>query len=287
MKVVVQVINAFTDNGVGGNPAGVVLQAERFSPSQKQHIAANVGFSETAFVSPSQSADFKLEFFTPTKQIPHCGHATIATFGYLFQTGQITRDTSSKETIDGNRRIFFVGDMAFMEQRAPRYEAINAQEVLASLGITAEQLLDQHVPIIVNTGNSFALVPLRDETAVLSVHPKFDVIEQISSKHNLVGYYVFSRQTHVVGRDADARMFAPLYGIQEESATGMAAGPLACYLYDYLGVKRDRFVIEQGYLMSPRAPSELIAQLDLKNAKIEALMVGGKATVMRAIELEI
>ena len=97
MKVVVQVINAFTDNGTGGNPAGVVFQAERFSQSQKQLIAANAGFSETAFVSPSQTADFKLDFFTPTRQIPHCGHATIATFGYLRQTGQITRDSSSKE----------------------------------------------------------------------------------------------------------------------------------------------------------------------------------------------
>ncbi|HET7376317.1 MAG TPA: PhzF family phenazine biosynthesis isomerase, partial [Anaerolineae bacterium] len=169
MKVVVQVINAFTDNGTGGNPAGVVFQAERFSQSQKQLIAANAGFSETAFVSPSQTADFKLEFFTPTRQIPHCGHATIATFGYLRQTGQITRDTSSKETIDGDRRILLRDGLAFMEQQAPQYEAINTHEVLASLGITYEQLLHQHGPIIVNTGNRFAVVPVQDEAAVASV----------------------------------------------------------------------------------------------------------------------
>ena len=287
MKIVIQVVGAFTDDGKGGNPAGVVLQSERFSQTQKQLIAAKAQFSETAFVSPSQSADYKLEFFTPSKQIPHCGHATIATFGYLFQTGQITGQTSSMETIDGNRAILFVDDMAFMEQRAPRYEAISAQEVLSSLGINSEQLLDGYSPIIVNTGNSFVLVPLRDEAAVRGVHPKFETIEQISAKYNLIGYYVFSRQTQVAGRDAGARMFAPLYGIQEESATGMAAGPLACYLNDYMKIQRDQFIIEQGLLMTPPSPSELIARLDLKNAKIQKLLVGGKSTPLRTMEVEI
>lgn len=74
MKVVAQVISGFTDGGAGGNPAGVVFDAERFSRGDKQAIAAQAGFSETAFVSPSQKADFKLEFFTPTKQIPHRGY---------------------------------------------------------------------------------------------------------------------------------------------------------------------------------------------------------------------
>lgn len=287
MKVIINVVGAFTDGGKGGNPAGVVLQSERFDQTQKQLIAAKAGFSETAFVSPSQSADFRLEFFTPTKQIPHCGHATIATFGYLFQTGQITSQTSSKETIDGNRAILFVDDMAFMEQRSPRYEAISADEVLSSLGINSDQLLDGYSPIIVNTGNSFVMVPLRDEAAVRGVNPKFEIIEEISTEQNLIGYYVFSPQTQGAGRDAGARMFAPLYGIQEESATGMAAGPLACYLYDYMKIQRDQYVIEQGILMTPPSPSELIARLDLENANIRKVMVGGKSTPLRTMEVEI
>jgi len=86
---------------------------------QKLKIAAKVGLSETAFVSSSKSADFKLDFFTPKRQIAHCGHATIATFSYLQQLGRIGKETTSKETIDGNRNIFIDGDMAFMEQLAP------------------------------------------------------------------------------------------------------------------------------------------------------------------------
>ena len=69
MKIEIQIINAFIDGESGGNPAGVVLDADKFSAMQKLKIAAKVGLSETAFVSSSKSADFKLDFFTPKRQI--------------------------------------------------------------------------------------------------------------------------------------------------------------------------------------------------------------------------
>ena len=125
METEVQIINAFIDGESGGNPAGVVLNADELSAQQKLNIAAKVGLSETAFVSSSKSADFKLDFFTPTRQIAHCGHATIATFSYLQQLGKIGKSATSKETIDGNRNIFIDGDMAFMEQLAPSYKKID------------------------------------------------------------------------------------------------------------------------------------------------------------------
>ena len=114
MMLEVPIVNAFVDQGVGGNPAGVVLDAEALDSAQKLAIAAAVGVSETAFVSPSSLADFKLEFFTPTRQIAHCGHATIATFSFLRQTGRLDRDATSKETIDGRREIRMRGEAAFM-----------------------------------------------------------------------------------------------------------------------------------------------------------------------------
>ena len=91
MKIEAHIINAFIDGNIGGNPAGVVLNADGLSSSQKLEIAAIIGLSETAFVSSSKVADFKLDFFTPTKQIAHCGHATIAIFIYLRELGLITK----------------------------------------------------------------------------------------------------------------------------------------------------------------------------------------------------
>jgi len=80
VRVTVNIINAFGDNADGGNPAGVVLDADTLTDSQKLTIAKKVDLSETAFVSKSLQADYKLDFFTPTRQIAHCGHATIAVF---------------------------------------------------------------------------------------------------------------------------------------------------------------------------------------------------------------
>jgi PhzF family phenazine biosynthesis protein len=284
MEIEVQIINAFIDGESGGNPAGVVLDTDEFSAQQKLKIAAKVGLSETAFVSSSKSADFKLDFFTPTRQIAHCGHATIATFSYLQQLGRIGKAATCKETIDGNRDIVIDGDMAFMEQLAPNYKEIDhcMDSLISSLGIAAHDLLSNHKPFIVNTGNSFLVVPLKDETVVLSVHPDFKAIQRISEEFDLIGYYIFSQHTKVPERDAGTRMFAPRYGINEESATGMAAGPLACYLYDNMGINKDVFLIEQGHFMKPPSLSVITVKLNLKDRKITGLIAGGKAKVLKS-----
>jgi PhzF family phenazine biosynthesis protein len=289
MEIEVQIINAFIDGESGGNPAGVVLDADGLSAQQKLKIAAKVGLSETAFVSSSKSADFKLDFFTSTRQIAHCGHATIATFSYLQQLSRIGKAATSKETIDGNRDIFIDGTMAFMEQLAPSYKEIDHRidSLISSLGIAVHDLLPNHKPFIVNTGNSFLVVPLKDETAVLSVHPDFKAIQRISEEFDLIGYYIFSQNTKIPERDADTRMFAPRYGINEESATGMAAGPLACYLYDKMDIIRNVFLIEQGHLMKPPSPSIITVKLNLEDGKITGLIAGGKAKVMKSLNISI
>ncbi|MBU1285100.1 MAG: PhzF family phenazine biosynthesis protein [Gammaproteobacteria bacterium] len=288
----VRIVNAFVDGEQGGNPAGVVLQADALSAAQKQAIAAQVGLSETAFVSSSQSAAFKLEFFTPTRQIAHCGHATVATFSLLRQLGLVSEGWSSKETIDGNRDILLRGDMAFMEQRQPQYLDLRSEpealaEVLASLGKTPEQLLPGLWPTRVNTGASFVIVPLRNEAQVAAIVPDQAELARLSEQFELIGFYVFSQQTRQPGRDAGARMFAPRYGIDEESATGMAAGPLACFLHDYLGVAGPSLLIEQGYLMQLPSASMITVDLQLAEGRIERLLAGGKAQVISELTLEL
>lgn len=76
----VYVMSAFSKDNKGGNKAGVVLNREELSVSQKMEIAKELGYSETAFVTDSDVADYKIEYFTPTDEVPLCGHATIATF---------------------------------------------------------------------------------------------------------------------------------------------------------------------------------------------------------------
>jgi PhzF family phenazine biosynthesis protein len=292
MQIEVQIVNAFVDGEAGGNPAGVVLDADNLEQSQKLAIAAAVGLSETAFVSGSEKAAFKLEFFTPSRQIAHCGHATIATFSLLRQLGRVGEGWTSKETIDGNRDILIAGEMAFMQQLAPRYQDIDAdsalyQEILAALRIDAQQLMPEVLPSVVNTGNGFLVVPLRDEAAVAGLKPDQALIERLSEQLDLIGFYVFSSQVRAAGRDAGARMFAPRYGIEEEAATGMAAGPLACFLRDRLGLTASRLLIEQGWLMPAPSPSLITVDLQIGEAGIERLMAGGTAHVMRSTHVRL
>ena len=287
MKIDVQVVNAFIEGGQGGNPAGIVLDADHLTASQKQRIAAGVGLSETAFVSSSTAADFKLEFYTPTRQIAHCGHATIAAFSYLHQLKRIPSAATSKETIDGNRNIFMDGDMAFMEQLAPRYRPVEeaVPRIRASLGLSAEAFPPDARPLIVDTGNAFLMVPLASIPAVAGAKPDFQAIEAISEAWDLIGYYIFASAPQTPGRDAGARMFAPRFGIDEEAATGMAAGPLGCYLYDKMGVHKEVFHIGQGHLMQPPSPSVIEVRLTVDDGRISGLLAGGKAKHMSTITI--
>ncbi|XSG75693.1 PhzF family phenazine biosynthesis protein [Herpetosiphon llansteffanensis] len=292
MQLEVQIVNAFIDGASGGNPAGVVLHADGLTTEQKLAVAQQVGVSETAFVSASDVATIKLEFFTPTRQIAHCGHATIATFSLLRQLNHVPAGQLSKETIDGLRKIIVADDQAFMQQLAPRYQQFElsdpiAQQALQSLNLRSDALLSGSLPTLVNTGNSFLIIGLASEQTLAELQPNFAQIQQISEQLDLIGYYVFTPATKQPGRSAGTRMFAPRYGIREEAGTGMAAGPLACYLYDKLGLQQTSFLIEQGWLMQPASPSVIEVQLKLADGAIQSLLAGGRAKVMQTLEVEL
>jgi PhzF family phenazine biosynthesis protein len=80
MKVKAKIVNAFTDSLEGGNPAGVVLDSPELTDKQMADITKQLKVSETAFVFPSEKADFNIRFFSPDIEVDLCGHATIATF---------------------------------------------------------------------------------------------------------------------------------------------------------------------------------------------------------------
>jgi PhzF family phenazine biosynthesis protein len=288
-----QIVNGFVTDGIGGNPAGVVLDADNLSEKEMLSIAANIGLSETAFVSSSVTEGFKLDFFTPNRRIAHCGHATIATFSYLAELGRVSDGETSKETVDGPRKISIKKGAAYMEQLAPKYrmpadwqkDGVSADDVLASLGLSENDLDIRVSPVLVNTGNSFIVIGVKDGSVLRDLKPDFDLISAISEKLDLIGYYVFTTDKSATDKDATTRMFAPRYAIEEESATGMAAGPLACFLRDHLGVSKDTLIIEQGNFMSPASPSRITVELSLANGQIQGLMAGGHGKVSENLHI--
>jgi len=282
----IKIINAFSNTNNGGNPAAIVLDADRFTSYEKQLIAAKVGLSETAFISSSDRADYKFDFFTPNRQIAHCGHATVAAFAYLRQLGQIKRNHATKETIDGNRSILFDGDEVFMEQMAPRFTVPDSADwrlILESIGVNKTDVVC--APVMTYTGNIFMILEVKNEAILKGLRPNHAMITNMSEKYGLIGYYVFCRPADNK-YDATTRMFAPAYGISEEAATGMAAGPLACYLYHYVN-KQSSYLIEQGRLMPKSSPSEIKVNMTLDGDRIAGLYAGGNAVLSHEINVEI
>lgn len=278
----IHIVNAFTADGRGGNPAGVVLDADALGHDDKLRIAADTGLSETAFVSRSATSTVRLEFFTPTRQIAHCGHATIAAFGLLRALGRLGEGEHTKETIDGARRVSIRGESVWMEQRAPRFESLaddadRTARFAASLGHGVHA-----APVIVDTGNRFALIEYSDTARLAAVVPDLALVHRLSDEADLIGYYLFTRDTRSHDIAATTRMFAPRYGIAEEAATGMAAGPLACLLHRDHGLG-PRLRIEQGAWMAPASPSHVDVVLEMDGDRIGALFAGGRASVVRTV----
>lgn len=290
------IINGFVSHGEGGNPAGVVFEADHLSETQMLQVAAKIGLSETAFVSDSDEAGFKLDFFTPNRRIAHCGHATIAAFAYMAETGRVSDGETSKMTVDGPRKIIIKGEQAFMEQTAPRYRGtetwaeqdVTLTDVLDSVGLTEADLIEGIEPCVVNTGNSFMVIPVQNAEILAGISPDQHAISAISDKFDLIGYYVFSPTPDVSAAHATTRMFGPRYAIPEEAATGMAAGPLGCFLYDVMGIKETHLKIDQGYFMIPASPSVIAVDLVTDpSGTIISLTAGGYGRSMREVEITV
>ncbi len=119
MKIQVFQVNAFVGGHNGGNPAGVVLDANLLTTEQMQHVAYRLGYSETAFVMKSSTADYRVRFFTVTTEVPLCGHATLATRYLLQNKGVFTQPEACQETLAGLLAIKVDGDRVIMEQTLP------------------------------------------------------------------------------------------------------------------------------------------------------------------------
>ncbi len=286
MEIKVYTLNAFAKTDHGGNPAGVVLDADILSVDDMQKIASKVGFSETAFVRKSKGADFKVSFFTPNKEVDLCGHATIATFYLLTNKGIIQPGEYTQETRAGILSVECSNNTIYMSQCNPKfYEVLDKKEIADTLNINEDDIMD-NLPIqIVSTGLKDILIPIKSLKTLQDIKLDFDKISSFSKKQNAVGYHLFTLETEY-DSTAHCRNFAPLYDIPEEAATGTSTGALSSYLYKY-GIISEKdaegMVFEQGYSM--KKPSEILSSLIIQNREIKEVKVGGSALNIEEINI--
>lgn len=289
MKIKAYTLNAFAKTHQGGNPAGVVFDADVLTDQQMHAIASIIGFSETAFVMRSSMADFKVRFFTPTDEVDLCGHATIATFFALAKLGFVAPGQYTQETRAGLMNVVVADDLSIlMDQKTPSFfEVLDPADIAAALNLKVDDLIDGLPVQIISTGIRDIMVPVKSLNILHAMQPDFDRVAEISKRLNVVGFHLFTLETLNHGT-AHCRNLAPLYGIPEESATGSSNGALASYLFQQGLVnapQAKQLVMEQGYSM--HMPSEIVVSLTTAGNRISQVQVGGKALNLAEREIEL
>lgn len=241
-------VNAFTDQIFMGNPAGVVI-SDNLDDAEMQSIARQMNLSETAFVSKSNIADFKLRWFTPLTEVELCGHATIASLHVLKERIFQKNIPVTFETLSGIINCFIENNKYIMQIPTPiltHYNG-NKDEVIDRLGVNKKDVCD--LPFI-KLNNGYLFIPVKSLDVLWKVKPDFNALSELSkSKKMFYDIAVFTTETVEQNSIAHLRFFAPYYGINEDPVTGSACGPLLLVL-SKLGLfnyKDDNeVIIEQG-----------------------------------------
>lgn len=285
------IVDAFTSEPFGGNPAGVVLLDEgRDFPQEPFCVktARELRYSETAFVRRLDARSFHIRYFTPTSEVALCGHATVGAFTALRRSGALGDGDFRLQTASGALRVTVGGgvtmDMATPAALAEITEDAALAELYRVMGLSwAEQRAQglSLLPRLVSTGLPDILLPVCSREALARIEPDFPALASLSERYGAVGVHAFTTD----GDDATChvRNFAPLYGIDEESATGTANGALAYYglLNGFVAPGEDcRFV--QGEKLG--RPSAVHARVE-KDGAGYSVRVGGEGAIVAAGEL--
>jgi PhzF family phenazine biosynthesis protein len=226
---------AFSRDPTAGNPAGVVPDASGLDAAQMQRIAAEVGFSETAFLVPD-AADpqhLKVRYFSALAEVPFCGHATIASAVALAERngpGRLTLHTMAGEVVVSSRYDEDGALVAALTSVAPRVEPLPAadlDEILAALRWDAGDL-DPALPArLAFAGAWHPVIAAASRARLAALDYDFDRLGRLMGDRDWITVQLVWRESAEVFH---ARNPFPPGGVVEDPATGAAAAALGAYL---------------------------------------------------------
>lgn len=288
MQINIFQVDAFTEKSFKGNPAGVVPDARDLNEDQMQNIAKEMNLSETAFVIPINEELFQVRFFTPICEVDLCGHATIATFFLLAKKGYIKSIRNGIKTVYQKTKagklavkLSYVNgliDRVFMEQVLPKDlgRLLDMDKLVQALGIDKDDIgIDGEFvdPEIISTGLPDIILAINKKEVLDNLEIDMDLLSNLSQDNNAVGLHAF----YLAEKNSDivyTRNFAPLFGINEEAATGTSNGALMYFLKKNGFTKKKEILVYQGESMD--RISEIYCSID-DNKQV---YVGGKAKIM-------
>jgi PhzF family phenazine biosynthesis protein len=223
---------AFTDDPAGGNPAGVVLDAGDLGDDRMLAVAADLGYSETAFLAPRGDGRFGVRYFSPLAEVPFCGHATIATgvaWAERHGGGMMLLDTASGEvrvrTSPGEG-----GTSATLTNVPPRVVGLDdgdLERLLDVLRWSPGDLDTALPPRVAYAGAWHPVVGAATRQRLTDLEYDFNALKELMAERGWTTVQLVHRTGEVT---FDVRNPFPPGGIVEDPATGAAAAALGGYL---------------------------------------------------------
>lgn len=289
-------VDSFTDVKFTGNPAGVIANADGLTEYSMQEIARELNNSETAFVfsSDNDEYDVHLRYFTPSREVPICGHATIAAHYVRAFENRIGTSRVIQKTGAGILPVDIIREdndyKIIMTQGEIEFGTILADQerefLLSALGIKESDLLPDCPIQIVSTGHSKVMIGVKNKSILNNLRPNHQALTKLSSIIECNGYYTFTLDTQEKVM-VNGRMFAPAIGINEDPVTGNANGPLGAYLVHYKLVEHNglcfKFIAKQGEAMG--RIGIISVEVDIFNDEPSAVRISGKAVIVFKSEL--
>jgi trans-2,3-dihydro-3-hydroxyanthranilate isomerase len=282
-------VDVFTDKQFGGNPLAVVPDARGLTSAQMQAIAAEFNLSETTFVLPPQEAGHtaQVRIFTPRAELPFAGHPNVGTAfvlaGAAASAGRpAAGDTMIFEEKAGLVRIELLRDRSVVtgaRLAAPQSfsigETIACEIVASACSIPATDIDTRaHQPCIASCGIPLIFAALTSRAALAAARPRTEVFAQHMPSTLATGIHLYVEAATPLA-DIEARMFAPLYGVTEDPATGSANVALVALLAALRAEPDLRLErkISQGVDMG--RPSLMVASAEKRAGKVAAAHIGG------------
>lgn len=298
MKYAFQTVDVFTDRKFGGNPLAVLTDARGLSSEQMQAIAAEFNYAETTFVLPPQDPAHTAEvrIFTPKAEMPFAGHPNVGTAYVLARNGAVLGKPITGDELVFEEKAGLVplnltrngGAVVSARLAAPQpfkiVETVDAAIVAVASGLNLADIVGQ--PTIASTGNNFLFAEVASREALKRASYNTETFRQHLPMARTVGVHLYvAANEH--GVEIQSRMFAPLFGVPEDPATGSANISLIGLLA-HLDERADLALartIGQGFDMG--RPSILEAAAEKKAGTVVATYIGGKCVPMLTGEIEV
>jgi PhzF family phenazine biosynthesis protein len=270
-------LSAFTTTLAGGNPAGVWVGEVLPDRETMQQIAAEVGFSETAFVVPRQGVARSVRYYSPECEVPFCGHATISIGVLLGETEgagtyQLSTNVGVVPVSVRQQDGLYEASLTSVE---PKFElAVGAlvNEALVALGWTEADLDGTIPPAKAYAGAWHLVLAIAAAERLATMNYDFEALKRLMLREDLLTLQLIWRESETVFH---ARNPFPVGGVVEDPATGAAAAALGGYLRSAgLMATPETILIRQGKAMG--RPSQLTVNIPVSGG----IVVTGNAIRM-------